>query len=149
MARDQESRITLRPASADDVRFVAQVYGRAMGPVLRDAGLDLAQQGHLLLMQWNPAEIRIIRAAGRDIGWVQVADAPDALFIRNFCIDLPWQKLGIGAAVLRTVIAEASARGAAVSLGVAKGNPARRLYERFGFRITHQDAQHDYMRLDP
>ena len=29
--------------------------------------------------------------------------------------------------------------GQAVTLGVVKTNPARRLYERLGFRITHAD----------
>ena len=138
--------IDLRPANQDDVHFVAQVYGRAMGPVLRAAGLDLAQQGALLLAQWKPAEIRIIRAAGRDAGWIQVAATADGAFIRNFCIDPDWQKLGLGSAVLRIVLAEAAARGDAVTLAVARANPARSLYVQFGFHITHDDAHHHYMR---
>jgi len=138
----------LRPASVDDLQFVAQVYGRAMGEILRRAGLDVAQQAELLAAQWNPAEIRIIGAAGRQVGWVQVADAADAVFIRNFCVDPDWQRLGIGSAVLRMLIAEAAHRGTALSLGVAKGNPARHLYERHGFRVTHDDAEHHYMRRE-
>ena len=138
----------LRRASTDDLQFVAQVYGRAMGELLRGAGLNVAQQATLLAAQWNPAEIRIIGAAGRQVGWVQIADAPDAVFIRNFCIDPDWQKLGIGSAVLRMLIAEATHSGTALSLGVAKGNPARRLYERHGFRVTHDDAEHHYMRRE-
>ena len=119
-----------------------------MGNVLRGAGLDIAQQATLLIAQWNPAEIRIIAAADRQIGWVQVAEASDARFIRNFCIDPDWQKLGIGSIVLRFLIAEATRSRTALSLGVAKGNPARRLYERNGFRVTHDDAEHHYMRRE-
>jgi hypothetical protein len=35
-----------------------------------------------------------------------------------------------------------------VTLGVVKINPALRLYERLGFRITHDDARKFYMRRD-
>ena len=36
----------------------------------------------------------------------------------------------------------------AVTLGVVKTNPARRLYERLGFRITHEDDRKFYMRRE-
>lgn len=138
--------IDLRLAKRDDAQFVAHVYGRAMGPVLHAAGLDLAQQEASLPAQWRPAEIRIIRAVRRDVGWIQVTATEDGQFIRNFCIDPEWQKLGIGSTVLRMILAEATERSDAVALAVTRGNPARNLFELFGFRVTHEDAQHHYMR---
>jgi ribosomal protein S18 acetylase RimI-like enzyme len=36
-----------------------------------------------------------------------------------------------------------------VRLSVAKINPALRLYERLGFRVTHEDARKFYMKRDP
>ena len=141
--------IQLRSGRADDLGFAAFVYLRAMGPHLQRAvDLDAEQQAALLMAHWNVAEIRIIMAAGREVGWVQAAPAEAAVFVRNICIDPQWQRLGIGGAVMRLIIDGAASRGDAVTLGVAKGNPARRLYERLGFRITHEDAHHDYMRRD-
>jgi ribosomal protein S18 acetylase RimI-like enzyme len=37
----------------------------------------------------------------------------------------------------------------AVTLGVVKTNPARRLYERLGFRVTHEDQYKFYMLRRP
>ncbi len=140
--------LVLRPATADDLAAVALLYGRAMGTLLRSAGLNHAQQVQLLTAQWNPAEIRIILVAGRMVGWVQIAPTPGARFIRNFCIDPDDQRRGIGTAVLLRLIDEAARAGDAVTLGVAKGNQARALYQRLGFHDTHADAHHDYMRRD-
>jgi ribosomal protein S18 acetylase RimI-like enzyme len=143
------SAITLRPARADDLGFVGRVYLRAMGPTLqRAAGLSLHQQAELLAAHWSPTEIRIIAAAGREVGWIQAAPMEAAVFVRNFCIDPDYQRLGIGTAVMHLIIGEAAGNGDAVALGVAKGNPARRLYERLGFRQTHDDAHHDYLWFD-
>lgn len=41
---------------------------------------------------------------------------------------------GVGTALLRRILSSAAQRFAAVSLSVSKSNPARRLYEREGFR---------------
>lgn len=149
MAQSQQPTIQLRPGRAEDIGFATSVYLRAMGETLQHAvGLDPRRQVALLLAQWDVTEIRIIVAAGREVGWIQLAPAEAAIFIRNFCIAPNYQRLGIGNATLRQVIDGAQRRGEAVTLGVVKGSAARRLYERLGFRATHDDAQHDYMRRD-
>jgi ribosomal protein S18 acetylase RimI-like enzyme len=47
---------------------------------------------------------------------------------------------GIGTQLLQTLLEAAATRFRAVSLSVEKSNPARRLYERFGFEIVEYDA---------
>ncbi len=47
---------------------------------------------------------------------------------------------GIGTRLLQTLLDAAASRFRAVSLSVDKRNPARRLYERFGFVIVEYDA---------
>jgi hypothetical protein len=37
----------------------------------------------------------------------------------------------------------------AITLAVVKINPARRLYDRLGFRVTHEDQHKVYMRREP
>jgi ribosomal protein S18 acetylase RimI-like enzyme len=59
------------------------------------------------------------------------------------------QGRGIGTQVLTTLLEKARSQRKAVTLGVVKINPAVRLYQRHGFRITHEDDYKFYMRLDP
>ena len=55
---------------------------------------------------------------------------------------------GIGTQLVKGLIEEAGRAGRAVTLGVMKTNPALRLYERLGFRPTHEDERKYYMRRD-
>lgn len=149
MTQAQPPAILLRPGSASDFSVAAVIYFRAMGETLqRTVGSNPEDQAALLLALWDLGGIRIIVAAGREIGWIQVARAEAAVFVRHFCIDPDYQRLGIGSQVLRHVIDEAWASGEAVTLGVVKGSPARRFYERLGFRATHADLHHHYMRRE-
>jgi ribosomal protein S18 acetylase RimI-like enzyme len=50
----------------------------------------------------------------------------------------------VGERLIRELIAEARQAGASVSLHVLQANPARRLYERLGFRIVGQ-GEHEYL----
>jgi ribosomal protein S18 acetylase RimI-like enzyme len=43
---------------------------------------------------------------------------------------------GIGSGLLRSLIAEAQASARKLSIHVESNNPARRLYERLGFRVA-------------
>ena len=56
---------------------------------------------------------------------------------------------GLGAALLADLIAQAEALGKAASLQVEKINPARRLYERLGFRTTADNGPYDAMERPP
>ena len=57
-------------------------------------------------------------------------------------------KKGIGTEVMKRLIAETIQLHNTVRLNVVKINPARRLYERLGFRVTHEDDRKFYMTFD-
>jgi ribosomal protein S18 acetylase RimI-like enzyme len=63
-------------------------------------------------------------------------------------VDSPFQCRGIGTEVMKRLIREATAFNLAIRLNVVKINHARRLYERLGFRITHEDNRKFYMKRD-
>jgi len=79
---------------------------------------------------------------------LQTTPTTDAIFIAQLYLEEPFQRQGIGSRVLRTVIDEVTHDDKAVTLGVVKINPARRLYERLGFRVTHEDKYKFYMRRE-
>ena len=63
-------------------------------------------------------------------------------------IEAPFQNRGLGAQVLARLLRQTDAQGVPTTLSVVKSNPARRLYERHGFRRTHEDERKYYMRRE-
>jgi ribosomal protein S18 acetylase RimI-like enzyme len=98
--------------------------------------------------RWDVEQVRIITLDGTDIGWLQSFVKDDTLFLGQLFVDGALRRHGIGTGVVKGLIEEATRAGRAVTLGVVKTNPALRLYERLGFRITHEDERKFYMRRD-
>lgn len=88
---------------------------------------------------YDPASLRLILRGGACIGCVALRPAADALWLEHFYLEPAWQGRGIGGAVLRRLLDEADAAGRPVRLGVLRGSRAARLYERHGFRFTHEE----------
>jgi ribosomal protein S18 acetylase RimI-like enzyme len=61
-------------------------------------------------------------------------------------IDPHYQGRGLGEQIIKTLLAGAQADALPVSLKVLKGNPAKRLYERLGFREISSDEREFHMR---
>jgi ribosomal protein S18 acetylase RimI-like enzyme len=141
--------ITFRPAHADDFDYCADLYFAAMGETIRELGLDSVAHRAGFRQRWEPQEVRIIVRDGTDIGWLHSDIRGDALFLGQLFVDAPFRRQGIGTQVLNHLIGEATRARQAMTLGVVKSNPARRLYERLGFRVTHEDERKLYMRREP
>jgi ribosomal protein S18 acetylase RimI-like enzyme len=120
-----------------------------MGWIIQALNLDMARQRESFAHQWQPAEVRIITVAGEAVGWLQTAPADDAIFLAQLYLEGRFQRQGIGSRVIAMLIEEATHAAKAITLGVVKINPARRLYERLGFRVTHEDQHKFYMRREP
>ena len=141
--------LTLHPAQPVDFAFCQRTYFDSMASIIETLKLDMSRQRESFRQQWQLPEVRIITIAGNDVGWLQSALANDAIFLAQLYLDGRSQRQGIGSRVMRAVIDEAAYEGKAVTLGVMKINPARRLYERLGFSVTHEDQYKFYMRREP
>ena len=141
--------IAFRPATADDVDYCASLYFAGMDTVIRDLNLDIAVQTASFRRRWVLTEVRLIMRDGVTIGWLQTEALPDARFLKQLFVDGAAQRQGIGTEAMHRLIVEAAEAGRPMTLGVVKTNPARRLYERLGFRVTNEDERKFYMRRDP
>jgi ribosomal protein S18 acetylase RimI-like enzyme len=140
---------TLRPAQPADFAFCERSYFAGMAAIIETLRLDMAWQQESFRQQWQLQEVRIITIVGEDVGWLQTVPANDAIFLAQLYVDERFQRQGIGSRVVGAVIEEAAREGKAVTLGVVKINLARGLYERLGFRVTHEDRDKFYMRREP
>jgi ribosomal protein S18 acetylase RimI-like enzyme len=110
-----------------------------MSRIIKQLHLDEAAPAVSFRRQWVPSEVRIITLDEGDIGWLQSTAREDGFFVGQLFVDPPFQGRGIGSEVMRRLIGEAAHLRQPVRLSVVKINPALRLYERLGFRITHED----------
>jgi ribosomal protein S18 acetylase RimI-like enzyme len=69
----------------------------------------------------------------------------EGLDLHQIYVAAEHQNRGIGTAILRSLQARAAAAKRPLRLNVLVNNPARRLYERLGFRIERSDAVKHYM----
>jgi ribosomal protein S18 acetylase RimI-like enzyme len=142
------TRIVLRRAHAEDFDYCAHVYFEEMENIIKELNLDMAAHAAGFRQRWEVAQVRIVTLDGTDIGWLQSFVKDDALFLGQLFVDKSLRGQGIGMELVKGLIEEAARAGRAVTLGVVKTNPALRLYERLGFRTTHDDARKFYMRRD-
>jgi ribosomal protein S18 acetylase RimI-like enzyme len=142
------TRTTLRPARPEDFDYCARLYFEGMEKIIQELNLNMDAQVAGLRQRWDVTQVRIITLDGTDIGWLQSFEKDDALFLGQLFVDGALRQRGIGTEVVKALIEEATRAGRAMTLGVVKTNPALRLYERLGFRTTHEDERKFYMRRD-
>ena len=135
------SAFTLRPAEPGDFDFAWALYRSLMRGLSRELGLwhETAQRA-MIRSAVNGGEASIILAGTRPVGWLQVQDADDVIYVHQLYIGAEHQGQGIGTAILSEILARARRRSKPVHLWVMRNNTrARQLYERLGFLTVDED----------
>jgi ribosomal protein S18 acetylase RimI-like enzyme len=128
--------IELRPASIADEPFLLQLRKSTMTEHLQKAGVATDDGTHFERIRANFEDARVVRAGDEDVGLLKISREVSKWHVHQLQISPNCQGRGIGEAVLRLVLAEAKEANVAVSLSVMHRNPARRLYERLGFKYA-------------
>ncbi|WP_175733783.1 GNAT family N-acetyltransferase [Burkholderia ambifaria] len=134
--------IRLRPASSSDLPFLLTLRRLTMTEHLQRVGAPTDDEAHHLRIAANFEDAMIVcESAGAGvnaIGLLKVTRSADEWHVHQIQILPARQGQRIGEAVLRELLAEAARAHVPVSLSVLHGNPARRLYERLGFRLVSE-----------
>jgi GNAT superfamily N-acetyltransferase len=124
---------TLRPSSADDAIWLAELRAVVMRPDLERLGrFDPQRVRQRLIDRFEPRHSFVIHVDDEPAGMIAVRPEPDAVWIEHFYLAPQHQGKGLGEAILRHVMAE-HGDDRPFRLNVLQGSPARRLYERHGF----------------
>ena len=142
-------KVSLRPAVDADFEACRRTYFAETAWINERLQLKREDQEATFRNLWKPTQVCVIQADGVDVGWLQTVVSKDEEFLGQIFVDARFQNRGIGTEVLRRIIEEASRRALSVRLAVVKFNPSRRLYERLGFRVTHEDERKVYMTRAP
>ena len=109
--------------------------------------LDPARSAARFAREFQPGATRLIQTGGAFAGCVTVYPAADSEWlVEHFYLAPAFQGRGLGDAVMRLILAEADAAGAAIRLSVLIESAANRFYPRYGFAETHREAFDIYYR---
>jgi len=132
--------VRFRPLAEADFEWFLDLSVRCLRQQLEAIGRwDPVRRRSRARAGFETGEIRVIERGGTAIGTAALARRGGHAEIHSFYLDPSEQGRGLGAAILRVLLAEAA--GLPVHLEVLKQSPAARLYERAGFVRT---AEQDY-----
>ena len=126
--------IDLRPASLADLPFLQTLRRLTMTEHLQRVGAPTDDEAHDRRIRAHFEDAMIVCEGADAIGLLKVTRSAGEWHVHQIQILPACQGRGIGEAVLRELLTDAARENVCVSLSVLHGNPARRLYERLGFR---------------
>lgn len=153
------ARVRLRTAEDADAAFLFDLFRATRGGML--GGLPDAMVDNLLIMQYRarsqgyrdrfPRARRLVaETTDGPIGELIEHDEADAVYIVDIALLPDQQQRGIGSALVRSVMAEAAARGGVRALVVTTNDASLRMFRRLGFRETGwNDGAHLELRWTP
>ena len=151
---------TLRPARDDEAEVVFGIYISTRAEELAQVPWGQAEKEAFLRMQFAAqdryyretfpdASYDLIVAGSEVVGRLYVDRGADAILVIDLALLPEHRGRGIGTMLLQRVLAEAGAEGRPVRIHVEQFNPARRLYERLGFRVIEEQGVYLLMECLP
>lgn len=137
----------LRPAAKGDAEFLLRVYASTREEELAMVPWTAEQKEQFVRSQFAAqdahyrahyagAAFEVIELDGVPVGRLYVYRTPREIRVMDIAVLPAFRRRGLGERVFRDLFAEADRDGKLVSIHVEIHNPARRLYERLGFRVV-------------
>ena len=152
--------LDLRAATPADEPFLRSLYADAHGAHLDRSPLDGDARRALLDMQFEAqnrshaaahpdARSDIVLVGGAPAGRLCVDRSGPETWLIDIALLSEYRARGVGGRLLTALIDETRERGGGVRLQVERHNPARRLYERLGFRVITDGDVYLVMGYEP
>ena len=141
--------ISLRPITPEDELFLAGLYASTRAEELAQINWSEEQKVMFCRMQfaaqtadyqknYPDASFQIIERDGVAAGRLLVMRSDDAVHVIDIALIPEHRGAGIGTKLLKELQEEARAAGKKLSIYVERFNPARRLYDRLGFKQVEE-----------
>ena len=152
--------ISLRAVQPGDQDFLFKLYSCVRQPEISAWGWNPQQQDAFLRMQFMAqqrwyestyagAEHHVVICENQQVGRLLIFRKGEAAVLVDISLMPEYRNRGIGAELIRAMLKECDEKKTAARLQVLKTNPARRLYERLGFRQTSTDEMYVQMERPP
>lgn len=157
MLRNLPEGLALRPAQQTDRAFLREVFDSTRRDELAPLPWSEDEKRTFLERQFNaqdtqyrdafpPESFMVILVGGADAGRLYLDRNAHELHVVDIALLPAFRGRGLGTALLRAILGEATLAALPVRLYVEGFNPAQRLYARFGF--TQIDEHGPYLKLE-
>jgi ribosomal protein S18 acetylase RimI-like enzyme len=128
---------SFQQATKHDKAAIFDLYCQVMKEYIAEIwGWDQEWQENDFTKHFSPGNITVVREENKVIGYSQIEDQGNQLYIRMLLLLPNQQRKGIGSRLLNAVIEKANAQSKGIALQVFKVNErARRFYEYHGFQV--------------
>jgi GNAT superfamily N-acetyltransferase len=131
---------TLRPATGDDALWMAELRAVVMRPDLERLGrYDSHRVRQRFLDAYRAEHTQVVEVDGEPVGLFAVRPEPEERWFEHLYLRSDLQGRGLGGQLLVHALG-GDDDPRPFRLNVLQGSAARRLYERHGFAVEHEDA---------
>ena len=136
----------LRQAVETDLEPMMRIGHEGIRPYVEQLfGWDQADQERRFRESFDVTTISIVRVDGQDIGYLDIEDSDDHVFLAGIYLDKDYRRRGVGSELIVDLLKSCQSRSKPLGLRVLRTNPAQRLYKRLGFRTIGETETHIYM----
>ncbi len=150
----------LRPITPQDMGFLYQIYASTRESEMAGVDWTAAQKEAFLQMQFNAqhthyqqhfgdASFDLILLDGEAVGRLYLHHREDEIRIIDIALLTEYRGQGIGSALLRDILDQATQAKLPVRFHVERNNPALALYHRLGFREIGDEGVYCMMEWKP
>ena len=148
--------VSLRPIAAHDDAFLCALYAGTRADEMALLDWSAKEKAAFLRMQFDAqhrhyqthfpnAAFWIIELEGEPIGRLYVDRRVDEIRLIDVALLPEYRSRGLGSALMRELLDEATSAGKPVRLHVESFNPAHRLYTRLGFCKLDSNGVYEFM----
>jgi ribosomal protein S18 acetylase RimI-like enzyme len=146
----EETLFRLRPAvNADYPPMLALYLEGAQKHLSKIGRWDEERLVGLFHNGYKLHQTQIICVDDQDVGFIQVIEYVDRVYLRQLHLIEGFRGRGIGSKLIEAQLKRAAISDKPLALEVLHGNPAKRLYLRLGFRVAGQDPDKEHMIWNP
>lgn len=139
--------IDLRSVRPDDYSFALDLYLDTIKPYASPWMTWVDEEQRALFADlWRPDDTRVIVLDGKRVGWLEVRQTGEEIFLKQLYLDPAYQRRGIGSYVIQRLLNDWAGIARSMALFVLKNNPAVRFYQRLGFDIVRETRTKFVMR---
>ena len=141
--------ITLRQAQAGDGEFVYRLVETTMRAYVEQiwGSFNEERSRRAIAQEIASGIYSIIECGAHALGALAVERHSTHIQLTQIYIAPSYQNRGIGTSLIRELAREARESGKPLRLRLLSGNPAQRLYEREGFKVTSVTPERIFMEL--